>query len=421
MEIAIVGGGIGGCALALALHDAGLTDVTVYESVPEVHELGVGINVLPHAVRELAELGLLDELAARAVPTAELAYHNRFGQRIWSEPRGVAAGYRWPQLSIHRGQLLGVLHEAVVERLGPERYRADHHLDSFDSSADQVTARFSGRGGETTDITAEVLVACDGVHSTVRRLLYPDEGPVLWNGVAMWRGVTVAEPYLTGRTMIMAGVVAHRVVVYPIKDLPGGRQLINWVGEVKIAEGRPMPKQDWVATGSIDEVGPYFESFRFDWLDVPALMAGCEQILQYPMVDRDPLPRWTHGRVTLLGDAAHPMYPVGSNGASQAIVDARILARELALQPSIDAAMGAYEEARRPATAAVVQANRRAGPERCMEIVAERAPDGFSNVEDVISRDELEEISASYKRTAGFDPAQLNERPSWSVERAGES
>ncbi|HEV3257775.1 MAG TPA: flavin-dependent oxidoreductase [Gemmataceae bacterium] len=419
MKVMVAGGGIGGCALALSLHDAGITDIEVFESVAKVRELGVGINVLPHAVRDLAELGLLDDLVPRAVGTSELGYYNRHGQRIWVEPRGLAAGYRWPQLSIHRGELLGVLHRAVLDRLGAPRYRTGHHLVGFTQDGKRVRATFSDRrtGAPVAQTEADVLVACDGVHSTVRAALYPDEGPPLWNGITMWRGVTVSSPFLTGRTMIMAGVLACRMVVYPIKDLPDGGQLLNWVAEVKVTDGRPMPKQDWDFEAAVDAVLPHFGTFNFDWLNVPELIRGCERVLQYPMVDRDPLPRWTSGRVTLLGDAAHPMYPVGSNGASQAILDARVLARELALAPSVAEALTAYEQQRRPATSAVVLANRQVGPERCMELVDQRAPDGFTNIFDVISREELEEIALSYKQTAGFDSAAVNERPSLSVRR----
>jgi 2-polyprenyl-6-methoxyphenol hydroxylase-like FAD-dependent oxidoreductase len=233
----------------------------------------------------------------------------------------------------------------------------------------------------------------------------------------MWRGVTIGEPFLSGRTMIIAGYFGRRIVVYPISKRyeDQGRALINWVAEFKIAADQPMPRQDWNHTTRLDDVLEPLASYVFDFLDVPALIRSAEGIYQYPMVDRDPLPTWDFGRVTLLGDAAHPMYPVGANGASQAILDARVLARELALQPSIEAAVAAYDAARRPATAAIVQANRQAGPERCLEIVEERAPDGFTNLDDVISLQELEEIARAYKRTAGFDPEILNSRPSLSV------
>jgi 2-polyprenyl-6-methoxyphenol hydroxylase-like FAD-dependent oxidoreductase len=419
MNIAIVGGGIGGMALALSLHDAGLGDVHIYETATTVKELGVGINVLPHAVRELTELGLLDELSAAGIPTAELVYASKHGQRIWSEPRGLAAGYHWPQFSIHRGELLGILHRAMLTRLGPDRLHTGHHLDHFGQDRDAVWARFidRGSGASAAHITADLLVACDGIHSVTRRALYPDEVAPTWNGITMWRAVTEGVPFLSGRTMIVAGSFGRRVVVYPISRSheERGEALINWVAEFTTGDSRPMPEQDWVHTANHAEAIAPFASFVFDFLDVPALIRAATAVYQYPMVDRDPLPTWDFGRVTLLGDAAHPMYPVGSNGASQAIIDARVLARELALQPSVETAVSAYDAQRRPTTAAVVLANRRVGPERCMDLVEERAPDGFTNLDDVISQEELAEIAGAYKRTAGFDPEVLNNRPSLSV------
>jgi 5-methylphenazine-1-carboxylate 1-monooxygenase len=419
MKIAIAGGGIGGMALALSLHDAGLRDIDIYESASGVKELGVGINVLPHATRELAELGLLDDLYAVAIPTAELAYYSRHGQRIWSEPRGLAAGYKWPQFSIHRGELLGLLYRAVMQRLGSERVHTDHHLTAFGQQDRGVWAEFARRssGAAPGRVEADLLVGGDGVHSIVRKTLYPHEGPPKWNGVMMWRAVTVAAPFLSGRTMIMAGHFARRFVVYPIsrRHEERGEALLNWVAEHKVAEDQPEPERDWEYRARLEDVLAPFTEYRFDFLDVPALIRDAEEIYQYPMVDRDPLPTWNFGRVTLLGDAAHPMYPVGSNGASQAIIDARVLARELALRTSIEEAVASYDELRRPPTAGVVLANRQVGPEKCMEIVEERAPDGFTNLDDIISRAELEDIARGYKQTAGFDPEILNNRPSLSV------
>jgi 5-methylphenazine-1-carboxylate 1-monooxygenase len=421
VKIAIAGAGIGGMSLALSLLDAGIADVELFESASSIKELGVGINVLPHATRELAELGLLDALYATAIPTAELAYYSRHGQRIWSEPRGLAAGYNWPQFSIHRGELLGILHQALEERLGAARIHVGHHLAAFGEQGGNVWADFTDRstGASRGRVEADLLVGCDGVHSVVRHQLYPDEGPPKWNGITMWRGVTVGKPFLGGRTMIMAGHFARRAVVYPIsrRREAQGEALINWVAEFKTAADQPMPLQDWEHRAHAEEAVAPFIAYTFDFLDVPAMIRGAEAIYRYPMVDRDPLPTWDFGRITLLGDAAHPMYPVGSNGASQAIIDARVLARELALQSSVPAAVTAYDAARRPATGAVVLANRNVGPEKCMELVDERAPDGFTDLDAVISREELEEISRSYKQTAGFDPNVLNNRPSLSVRR----
>jgi 2-polyprenyl-6-methoxyphenol hydroxylase-like FAD-dependent oxidoreductase len=264
-------------------------------------------------------------------------------------------------------------------------------------------------------VTGDVVVGADGVHSAIRSQLYPDEGPALWNGQTLWRAVAPAPPFLTGRTMVVIGHWGHRAVVYPIAAATGGPVLTNVVLEAQTAAGKPMPRQDWIHAVDREEARARFGTMTFDWLDVAALIDEAEQWWQYPMVDRDPLPRWTFGRITLLGDAAHPMYPVGSNGASQAIIDARTLARALAVEPTVDDALAAYESVRRPATEGIVLTNRSVGAEQCMELAEARAPDGFERIEDVFCDGELEELAAHYKRVAGFDPATLNERPSLSV------
>lgn len=420
MKVLVVGGGVGGMALALSLQAAGIDDVDVYESALAIRELGVGINILPHAVRELTELDLLDALSGVGVATAEFFYYSKLGQRIWREPLGMAAGYRWPQVSIHRGELLGVLHRAVVDRLGPQRVHPGHHLIRFGQDRPgRVWGEFVNRATGTPVSRAEgnLLVGCDGIHSVVRHTLYPEDSPPRWNGVTMWRGVTVGKPFLSGRAMINAGSSRQRVVVYPISKVQEdpGQALINWVATLRTAVSGSMPTQDWTYIARREDALGAFASFVFDFIDVPALIRGAEVVYQYPMVDRDPLPSWDFGRVTLLGDAAHPMHPVGGNGASQAIMDARVLARELALQPSLQAAVAAYDAQRRPATAAVVQSNRQAGPHRCQDRVEQRAPNGFTDLYDVMSREELEEIAGEYKRTAGFGIDSLNSRPSLSV------
>jgi 2-polyprenyl-6-methoxyphenol hydroxylase-like FAD-dependent oxidoreductase len=420
MKIAIVGGGVGGLTLALALDAAGIHDIDVYESAPSIRALGVGINIQPHAVREFAELDLLDDLYAVGIPTAEWVLASKHGRQIWVEPRGLAAGYRWPQFSIHRGDLIEVLHPAVRDRLGPDRVHPGHHLHHFSQDGpDAVSADFVDRStGEVVGrVETDLLVGCDGVHSAVRQGLFPDEGPPNWNGITLWRGVTEGAPFLSGRTMVAAGYWARQVVIYPMskRHEDRGRALINWVAQIKTADGQPMSPQDWDFTASHAEAAEPFDGFHWDFLDVPALIRGAEVVYKYPMVDRDPLPTWDFGRVTLLGDAAHPMYPAGANGASQAIIDARVLARELALQPSVELAVSAYDAHRRPATTAVQLANRELGPVRVLNIVEERAPDGFTNLDDVISPQELNQIASNYKATAGFEVEQLNNRPSLSV------
>jgi 2-polyprenyl-6-methoxyphenol hydroxylase-like FAD-dependent oxidoreductase len=419
VKVAVIGGGIGGMTLALSLHAAGFDEVDVYESAGAIRELGVGINVMPHAVRELEEIDLLDELSKVGVATADFAYFTRRGQLIWEEPLGIAAGYRWPQLSVHRGELLGVLHRAVIERLGSDRIHTGHHLARFGSRPDGgVYAEFLGLDSDRVigSDRVDLLVGCDGIHSTVRRALYPDEGALRWNGVTMWRGVSAGEAFLSGRSMVNIGSSMRRAVIYPISNSTSvpGHAVINWVATRKVSSAE-MPPQDWTFLADRDEVLGAFGDFRFGFLDVTRLIRDTEVIYQYPMVDRDPLPSWDFGQVTLLGDAAHPMHPVGGNGASQAILDARVLARELAVRPTIEAAVAAYDGERRPATAAVVNSNRRAGPHRCQDLVEARAPNGFKELADVITREELEDIANEYKRVGGFDIERLHNRASLSV------
>lgn len=409
MRVLVIGGGIGGLATALALHAAGI-DAEVHEAAGEVRPLGVGINLQPHAVRELTELGLGEALAETGVATRELVYANRFGQVIWREDRGRAAGYRWPQYSIHRGRLQMLLWQAARARLGAGRVHAGRRLTGFAQDAAGVTAGFA----DGTTARGDLLIAADGIHSVVRRHFAPDEGPPHWNGAILWRAVSEAPAYLTGASMVQAGSHDQKFVVYPIAGLPDGRRLTNWIAELRFPADRPWNREDWSRPGRLADVLPAFATWDFGWLDVPGMMRRAEAVFEYPMVDRDPLERWTKGRVTLLGDAAHPMIPIGSNGASQAILDARRLAWHLAGKPW-EAALAAYEAERRPATAALVAANRGLGPDLVLELVHQRAPQGFSELHDVISRAELEETASRYKRLAGFDPALLNARESWSV------
>ena len=421
MRVIIAGAGIGGLVTALSLHEAGF-QVKVYEAVRELKPLGVGINILPHAVRELTEMGLLPALENLSVKTAELIYHNKFGQRIWREPRGLEAGYRWPQFSIHRGELQMLLYRKTVETLGAAAVVTGRQLEGFENLPDgRVTARFIDRAGDraTDTDTGDLLIAADGIHSTVRGRFYPDEGPPKWGGVVMWRGTTEAAPFLGGRTMIMAGFFRQKFVCYPITPTTAdGKSLLNWVAELRPGDSELSEREDWNKPGKLEDFLPAFESWRFDWLDVPALIRAARAVYVYPMVDRDPLPRWSFGRVTLLGDAAHPMYPIGSNGASQAILDARTLTGCLRSYADPEAALAAYEDERREATAQVVLANRELGPERVMQLAEDRAPGGFDHIHDVLSADELERTAGRYKRLAGFDRDTLNNRPSLAAARA---
>ena len=408
MNVAIIGAGIGGLTTALFLHQQG-HHVHVYESVAEIRELGVGINLLPHAVRELEKLGLRDQVADGGVLTKELLYFNKLGQRIWQEPRGIDAGYTWPQVSIHRGRLQRILLDAVVERLGAESVATGHRLRAVRPEGGGVTTMFdvAGSSAGTREVHADLVIAADGIHSAARSQFYPDEGIPIYSGSMHWRGTTMMEPFLSGRSMFMAGHRAVKFVAYPItRPDTDGRVQVNWIAE--LLRPTPLNREDWNRPGHLEDFLPEFESWRFDWLDVAGLIRGYEQVLEYPMCDRDTIPQWTFGRCTLLGDAAHPMYPIGSNGASQAIRDASALADALARHADLDAALAAYEAARRPATAAIVLSNRKMGPELVMQMAEDRAPEGFATIDDVIPRHELEAVADGYKKVAGFSRDALN-------------
>lgn len=404
MQVMIIGGGIGGLTAALKLHEAGMA-VAVYEAVAEVRPLGVGINVQSQAVKVLADLGLLDALAAVAIPTAALAFYSRHGQLIWRDPRGLAAGYSHPQFSIHRGELQMLLHDAVKARLGPRAIQTGHRLAAFEERGDRVIAQFVDRDGQPAGAAeADVMIAADGIHSTVRAHYYPHEGAPRWNGVMMWRGVTEDPPFLDGRTMVQAGHERQKFVCYPIskRHLEGGRALINWIADLKL-DGRDMPRrEDWNRAGRLDDFLPQFESWHFGWLDVPAVIRGASAVYEFPMVDRDPLERWSFGRVTLLGDAAHPMYPIGSNGATQAVLDAERIAECLREGSDVPAALMRYEADRRPKAAAIVRMNRERGIDQILEIVESRAPDGFERLEDVLPQAELDAIVDRYRQATSM-------------------
>lgn len=408
MRIVIVGAGIGGLATALSLEAAGFRDIAVCDRVPEIRGLGVGINLLPHAMRELTELGLAERIAALGVAPGALSYYNRHGQLIWSEPRGLEAGYRWPQQSVHRGRLQLELLAAVRERLG-EVIRTEHRLVDVVPGEDRDTAVFESPAGAVA-LDADVVVAADGIHSAVRALHHPGDGDPVWSGLTLWRGTAVVPAYLDGRTMIMAGDGEQKFVAYPLSTRDAsGRARVNFIAERRGAGNSDV---DWNRAIDPAPIVELFRDWRFDWLDVPATIAAADEILEYPMVDRNALASWTRGRTTLLGDAAHAMYPNGSNGASQAILDARTLAFHLATAADVPAALAAYEAERRPATTALLEMTRQTGPERVMQLAHERAPGGFRDIHDAIPAEELVEIAASYKRAAGFHPDVLNARPS---------
>ena len=406
--VLVIGAGIGGLTTALELHRAGLP-CRVVESVSRFAPAGVGINILPHASRQLGELGLEERLSQRAVLTRESVFYNRFGQLIYAEPAGRAAGYPDPQYSIHRADLHEVLLGAVTERLGAGAVATGHRVTRVDQDDRRVVARAERADGTATDLEADVVIAADGIHSAVRAQLFPDEGPPRYSGVTMWRGVSAWPPILTGASMIRAGWLATgKLVIYPIRNHADGqgRQLVNWVAELETPQ---RVDRDWTQPGDLKDFLACFADWRFDWLDVPALLRASTVLLEYPMVDAEPLPRWSHGRVTLLGDAAHPMVPRGSNGAGQAILDARAVADALAASPADPAAaLAAYDDRRREATAAVVLANRQNPPDAILREVYERTGDRpFERLEDYVTVEELARITENYKRVAGFTLREL--------------
>jgi len=403
VEILVAGGGIAGLAFALCLHARGLT-CRVFESARQLRELGVGITLLPHGMRELAALGLEPRLRAVAIENEESVFFNRYGQLIYREPRGRFAGYATPELGIHRGRLHRVLYEAACERLGAERIVLDRECVAATQDGDGVTLRLrqSSTGAEIGSVRGDVVVACDGVNSTIRRQFYPGE-MLAFTGINTWRGVTRRAPILTGRSYIRIGTVeTGKIVIYPIADDVGGsgRQLVNWMAERRMP-GAPM--NDWNKPGRLQDFLPFYADWHFDWLDVPELVSSADAVLEYPMVDKDPVARWSFGRITLMGDAAHPMYPRGSNGAAQALIDARTLAEILARSPDAEAALREYESARLEPTARIVRTNREHPPDYIIMKVDELTGGRpFRHIDDVISQDELRELSESYKRIAGF-------------------
>jgi 2-polyprenyl-6-methoxyphenol hydroxylase-like FAD-dependent oxidoreductase len=408
MKVAIAGAGIGGLTLALMLHERGI-EVDVYEAVSEIRPLGVGINLLPHASQQLCQLGLESCLAEQGVETSTLAYFNKFGQEIWREPRGRAAGYDTPQFSIHRGELQMTLLQTAVDRLGAGRIHQGHAFKAFEQVADKVISTFVRQPDQAqVQVESDLLIGADGIHSAVRRFLYPQGDQPRFSGRMLWRAVTEAEPYMDGRSMFMAGHQDQKFVCYPISEplRRQGRSLINWIAELRVPNGE-LPKSDWNRKVDKAVFSKPFDSWKWGWIDIPALIAGAEVVYEFPLVDRDPLPRWSFERVTLMGDAAHPMYPIGSNGSAQAILDARYLADCLTGEADALYALREYEAERLPRTTGIVLRNRMNGPEQVMQLAETRAPQGFSDVTEVIPRSELEAIAMRYKRLAGFDKDSL--------------
>lgn len=402
MTILIIGGGIGGLTAALSLHAVGIR-ATIVETATELLPLGAGINLLPHATAHLTTLGLREALETTAIPTSEVVHLDRFGNEIWRQPRGRAAGHDHPQYSVHRGDLQRILLDAVRDRLGSSAIRVGLRVIDAQTVGERAECRVHRRDRDAIEIiSGSAVIGADGIGSAVRKSLYPSEGEPLWGGVRMWRGIAQGEPFLSGSSMVIAGSNhAAKFVMYPVSADPriGGRVLINWIAEVRTdSPGSDIP--EWDRRGRLADVAQHFSGWNLAGVDICAVMAATERILDYPMVDRDPLPGWTFGRITLLGDAAHPMYPVGSNGGSQAILDARELALTLAESPDVPAALITYDHRRRENANAVAVANRDIPMDRILRLVAERAPNGFHSIADVLSDAEIGALGGSYRQTS---------------------
>lgn len=408
MTVLIAGAGIAGLSLGLTLYQIGVP-FRIFETAQAMRPLGVGINIQPNAVRELFDLGLEPDLDRIGVRTRQYGFYSKLGKTIWEEPRGTWAGYDWPQYSVHRGHLQMMLHDALCRRAGPDCVVTGARVRGFETG--DAGARLLLEGAEPVD--GAVIVAADGIHSAIRRQMHPDEGEPIWNGCVLWRGTTRAEPFFGGAAMALAGHGTQRIVAYPITnpDPETGLATLNWIAELRVDPAQGWNKEDWNRAADIADFLPQFEDWRFDWLDAPALIRGAGQVFEYPMVDRDPLDQWTFGRATLMGDAAHPTYPVGSNGASQAIVDARLIGAALLEHGVTPAALRAYEAICRPQTTGVIRANRGSGPDAILQQIEDLCGGQFDTIEDVIPMADLSAHAEKYKQLAGFSIEALNARP----------
>ncbi len=408
MTVLIAGAGIAGLSLGLTLHQIGVP-FRIFESVSQIRPMGVGINLQPNAVRELFDLGLQDDLDKIGVRTKSYGFYTKKGLEIWSEPRGTWAGYAWPQFSIHRGKLQMLLYDTLVARAGPDVIETSHRATGFSNNGDTALLHLQTPDGPK-EAAGDLIIAADGIHSALRHQMYPNEGPPIWGGAILWRATTQAKPFLDGSAMVLAGHDSQRIVAYPISapDPVTGLAQMNWIAELRVDPAQGWRKEDWNRAADKADFLPAFKDWTFDWLDVPALIQGATEVFEYPMVDRDPVEQWTEGRVTLMGDAAHPTYPVGSNGASQAIVDARVIGAAILKDGLTPTALNAYEDVIRPRTRNVILANRGAGPDAVLQQVEDLSGGQFDDIEAVIPKVQLAAHALHYKKLAGFDPETLN-------------
>ncbi|MEO9780108.1 MAG: flavin-dependent oxidoreductase [Sedimentitalea sp.] len=412
-HVLIAGGGIGGLALALTLHQIGVK-ATVFEAVRDMRPLGVGINLQPNAVRELLVLGITtDDLDRVGLPAREWALVGLNGKEIYAEPRGIEAGYHWPQYAMHRGQFHMLLFETVVNRLGVDAVRMGQRVTGYEQMLDgRVTVQSENADGGISQVTGTLLIGADGIHSTIRAQMHPAQPPIHWGGALMWRGTTRMRPIRTGSSFVGLGTHRHRMVIYPISHPDSeGFVTVNWIAEQTVDASHGWEKSGWFRPVEIDSFVHEFEAFRYDWLDVPAMLRGADIAYENPMIDRDPIPTWIDGPVALMGDAAHAMYPTGSNGASQAIVDARVLGQSIIEHGVTPAALVAYDDTLCGPVSELILRNRGAGPFGLLDLVDERCGGEFDDIDTVITADERAAFMADYKRAAGFAIERLNAAP----------
>lgn len=411
MTVLIAGGGIAGMSLALTCHQVGVP-FKVFESVAQIRPLGVGINLQPSAVRELVDLGLESRLGSIGVKTRDYGMYTKRGLHIYTEPRGTWAGYRWPQYSVHRGLLHMLLYEQVLARAGNDAVECGWAATGFANEDGCAVLHLRNAQGQTRTERGSLLIGADGIHSAIRKQIAPDEGEPKWGGAMLWRGTTRAKPFKTGASMVMIGHSGLRFVCYPISEPDAtGVATINWIANLQYDPNQHWNKEDWNREARLEDFLPRFEGMRFDWLDVPALIRAADKVYEYPMVDRDPLERWTLGQVSLMGDAAHAAYPVGSNGAGSALIDARRLGRAFVDHGVTPQALKVYEDQMRPITSKVVLTNRVAGPDQILDVVEERCGGWFERIDDVISQQELAEHATRYKAIAGYAIDLTNAAP----------
>ena len=412
--VIIAGGGIGGLATALTLYQIGVRCI-VYEAVRELRPLGVGINLQPNAVRELYDLGVdQDDLDQVGLPAKEWALVGLNGNDIYSEPRGLEAGYAWPQYAVHRGAFHLLLHRKVTDRLGPEAVRLSSRVTGYRKTADGgVTAVVEHPDGSTTEAHGRLLIGADGIHSSIRAQMHPQQPPIHWGGAIMWRGTTWAKPIRTGASFVGLGTHRHRMVFYPISpsDPQTGLAMINWIAEITVDTAEGWNQCGWFRQVEISDFLHHFDNWTWDWLDVPALIRGADCAFENPMIDRDPVSSWQDGPVGLLGDAAHAMYPTGSNGASQAIVDARVLGACMVEHGVTAAALAAFDSRLCGPISQLILRNRGAGPFGLLNLVDERCGGTFDDIDSVIPPEERAAFMAGYRAAAGFAIDQLNEAP----------